>query len=55
MHIQDDRWVCQGLNAIAHGIETRLDSLLGQLKLMTQKTIKAARNIGIPESAIRHW
>ncbi len=55
MHSKDDCKACQELNAITLGIEIRFDSLLGYSRLVTQKTIEAARNIGIPKSAIRHW
>ncbi len=55
MQSEDDCKACRELNAITLGIEIRFDSLLGYSRLVTQKTIEAARNIGIPEPAIRHW
>jgi len=46
---------CQELDAIALGIEKKFDPLFEYSKIITQKTIEVARQIGISDSAIRHW
>ncbi len=43
------------MNAIARGVEARLDSLCGLSKIVTQKTIDIARWLGIPPKEIQRW
>jgi len=43
------------MNAIAHGVEAKLDSLDGHSTTVTQKTIDIARQLSIPETAIQGW
>ena len=43
------------MNAIARGVEARLDSLLGYSKIVTQETIDIARQLGIAEEEIQEW
>ncbi|MBI4283765.1 MAG: hypothetical protein HY663_04775 [Chloroflexi bacterium] len=45
----------QQMEAIAFGVETRLDSALGYSKLVTEETIKVAQRLGIPEKKIQNW
>jgi len=45
----------QQMNAIAHGVEAKLDSLDDHSKLVAQKTIEIARQLGVPETAIERW
>lgn len=43
------------MNAIARGVETKLDSFDGHSEVVTQKTIEIARQLSIPEKAIESW
>jgi hypothetical protein len=45
----------QELDAIALGVEIKFDPLFAYSKIITQRTIEVARQIGIPESAIQRW
>ncbi len=46
---------CSRMNAIARGVEGKLDSLLGYSKMVTQETIDIARQLGIPDKEIQTW
>ncbi len=43
------------MNAIARGVEAKLDSLGAHSQAVTQGTIEVARGLGIPEKAIQTW
>lgn len=43
------------INAIARGVEVKLDLLDGHSKIVTQRTIDTARQVGIPEEEIQRW
>jgi len=43
------------MDAIARGVEARLDSLLGYSKVVAQETIDIAGQLGIPEEEIQQW
>ena len=43
------------MDAIAHGVEARLDSLLGYSKVVAQETIDIAGQLGTPEEEIQQW
>lgn len=43
------------MNAIAHGVEAKLDLLDGHSKLAIEITIDVARQLGIPEEEIQGW
>jgi len=43
------------MDAIAYGVEAKLDFLTGYSKMVTQRTIDRARALGIPEKEIRKW
>ena len=43
------------MNAIAHGVEAKYDSLTGHLKIVTQATMDIASWLGIPEKGIQRW
>jgi len=43
------------MDAIAFGVEVRLDSLLGYSKIAAQETIDIAQQLGIAEKEIQEW
>jgi DNA-binding NtrC family response regulator len=43
------------IDAIAFGVETRLDLLLGYSKIAAQETIDIARQLGITDEEIQEW
>lgn len=43
------------MNAIAFGVEAKLDSLTSFLKIATQRTVDVARQLGIAEAEIQKW
>ena len=43
------------MNAISHGVETRLDSLTGFSGVVTLETITIAQQLRIPERQIKRW
>ena len=43
------------IDAIARGVEARLDSFLGYSKIVTQESIDIARQLGIAEEEIQRW
>ena len=43
------------LNAISHGVEQRIDHIIGSSKIVTEKTTQIARQLEIPEAKIRLW
>ncbi len=43
------------MNAIAYGVEVKQDLLTGHPKIVTQKTIDVAQQMGIPEREIQRW
>ena len=43
------------MNAIARGVEAKLESLDGHSETVTQGTIKVARGLVIPEKAVQRW
>lgn len=43
------------MNAIAHGVEAKYDSLTGHLEIVTQATMDIALRLGIPEKGIQRW
>jgi len=43
------------IDAIAHGVEAKLDLLDGHSKRVTQRTIDVARELGIVEEEIERW
>ena len=43
------------MNAIARGVEVRLDLLTGHLKKVTQESTDIARRLGIREKEIQRW
>jgi len=43
------------MDAIARGVEARLDSLLGYSKIVTQETSDIARQLDMPEEEIKRW
>ena len=43
------------MNAIAHGVEAKLDLFDGHSEVVTQKTIEITRQLSIPEKAIQSW
>ena len=46
---------CNQINAIARGVEVKQDLLTGHSKIVTQRTIDIARQLSIPEEAIKRW
>jgi len=46
---------CQELDAIALGVKIKFDPLSAFSKIITQRTVEIARQIGIPESAVQRW
>jgi len=46
---------CSVMDAIAYGVEAKLDFLTGYSKMVTQRTIDCARDLGIPEKEVREW
>jgi hypothetical protein len=45
----------QELDAIALGVKIKFDPLFAYQKIITQRTIEVARQIGVSESAIQRW
>ena len=43
------------MDAIARGVEARLESLFGFSKIVTQETVDIARGLDIPEKEIQKW
>ena len=43
------------MNAIAHGVEAKYDSVTGHLEIVTQATMDIALRLGIPEKGIQRW
>lgn len=43
------------MNSIAYGVEAKYDCLLGYSKIVTQRTIEIAQQLGIPEKEIQRW
>jgi len=43
------------MDTIAHGVEAKLDSLDGHSRMVTERTIEVARELGITESEIQRW
>ena len=43
------------MNAIARGVEARLDLLIGCSKIVIQRTIDIGRRLSIPEKEIQRW
>jgi len=43
------------MNAIARGVEARLDLLTGRSEIVTQRTIDIGRKLDIPEEEILKW
>jgi len=43
------------MNAIARGVEARLDSLCGYSKILTQETTEIAQRLGMPGKEIQKW
>lgn len=43
------------MNAIARGIEAKLDILVGHSQIVAERTIDIARRLGIPEEEIQRW
>lgn len=43
------------ISAIAHGVETKLNSLSGFSETVTQQSIEIARQLRIPEKEIQRW
>lgn len=43
------------LDAIAAGVQTRNDLMLGLSNMVTRETAEIARGIGLPEAAIQKW
>ena len=56
---EDDRQAIEEsfnqIDAIAHGVEAKLDLLDGHSKIVTQRTIDVARQLGIAEAEIQRW
>jgi len=56
---EDDRQTIEEsfnqINAIARGVEVKLDLLDGHSKIVTQRTIDTARQFSIPEEEIQRW
>lgn len=56
---EDDRQTIEEsfnqINAIARGVEVKLDSLTGFSKITTQRTVDIARQLGIAEAEIQKW
>jgi len=46
---------CSRMNAIAYGVEARLNSFIGYSKIVTEETSDVARNLGIPDKEIQRW
>ena len=43
------------MNAIARGVEAKLDLLTGRSEIVTQGTIDIGRELGIPDEEIQKW
>lgn len=43
------------IDAIAHGVEARLDQLVGYSVMVNKRTIEVARELGMPEKEIQRW
>jgi len=43
------------MDAIAYGVEAKIDLLSGHSQIVTQRAIEVARDLGIPEEEIREW
>ncbi|MDH5695200.1 MAG: response regulator [Dehalococcoidia bacterium] len=43
------------MNAIARGVEAKYELLTGYSNTLTQRTVKIARQLGIPEKEIQKW
>jgi DNA-binding NtrC family response regulator len=43
------------MNAIARGVEAKLDSVDNHTKIVTERTIDVARQLGVPEKEIKGW
>lgn len=43
------------MNAIARGVEAKYELLTGHSYTLTQRTIKIARQLGVPEEEIQRW
>jgi DNA-binding response OmpR family regulator len=43
------------MDAIARGVEVKLDPFSAYSKVVTQKTVEIARQLGIPEDEINRW
>ena len=46
--------ICQ-MDAIAFGVEERIESIDGHAKLVTETTVNTARLMGVPETEINNW
>ena len=45
----------QQMNAIARGVEVKLESLDGHSMTVTRRTVEIARGLGLPEKEIQRW
>lgn len=43
------------INAIAHGVEAKLNSLAGFSEMVTQQSVEIARQLGMSEEEIQRW
>ena len=43
------------INAIAHGVEAKLNSLAGFSGMVTQQSVEIARQLGMSEEEIQRW
>lgn len=43
------------LDAIYHGVEQRIDHIIGSSKIVTERTVQIAGRLQIPEGKIRQW
>ena len=47
--------VINELDSISHGVEQRIDHITGSSKIITERTIKIARRLKMPDEKIRQW
>lgn len=51
---KEDPAICE-LNAIYKGVKDRVDHIIGSPKIVTERTVRIARRLQIPENVIRQW
>jgi DNA-binding response OmpR family regulator len=43
------------MDAIAYGLDRRIDQIVGHSRIVTEETVKVARQLGLPEAEVQNW